>query len=72
MMNSGVALMTAGLIAVVLSGGAATPVRAGISVDQEGNVYVSEVANGRVQKFRPRAEANPAFLLGKPIYSAWK
>jgi hypothetical protein len=43
-----------------------------ISVDQEGNVYVAEVNNGRAQKFRPRAGANPAFLLGKPFYSAWK
>src|SRR5438477_621843 len=44
----------------------------GFSVDQEGNFYVSEVDNGRVQKFRPRAGANPAFLVGKPVYSAWK
>jgi len=43
-----------------------------ISVDQEGNVYVAEVNNGRVQKFRPRKGANPAFLLGKPAYSAWQ
>jgi len=44
----------------------------GASVDQESNLYVAEVANGRVQKFRPRAGANPEFLVGKPIYSAWK
>jgi peptidylamidoglycolate lyase len=43
-----------------------------ISVDQEGNLYVSEVNNGRAQKFRPRPGANPAFLVGKPVYSAWK
>ncbi|OFV97238.1 MAG: hypothetical protein A3H28_13660 [Acidobacteria bacterium RIFCSPLOWO2_02_FULL_61_28] len=43
-----------------------------ISVDQEGNVYVAEVNNGRAQKFRPRPGANPAFLVGKPVYSAWK
>jgi NHL repeat-containing protein len=43
-----------------------------ISVDQEGNVYVSEVANGRAQKFRPRPGANPAYLIGKPVYAAWK
>ncbi len=43
-----------------------------ISVDQEGNVYVANVANGRMNKFRPRPGANPAFLLGKPVYSAWK
>jgi NHL repeat len=44
----------------------------GFSVDQEGNFYVAEVDSGRVQKFRPRAGANPAFLVGKPVYSAWK
>jgi sugar lactone lactonase YvrE len=44
----------------------------GISVDQEGNLYVAEVDSGRVQKFRPRAGANPAFLVAKPVYSAWK
>jgi hypothetical protein len=43
-----------------------------ISVDQEGNLYVSEVNNGRAQKFRPRPGANPAFLVGKPVYSAWR
>ena len=31
----------------------------GISVDQEGNMYVAEVDAGRVQKFRPRPGANP-------------
>ena len=31
----------------------------GANVDQEGNLYVAEVANGRVQKFRPRPGANP-------------
>jgi peptidylamidoglycolate lyase len=44
----------------------------GMSVDQEGNLYVAEVANGRVQKFHPRQGANPAFLIGKPVYAAWK
>jgi len=44
----------------------------GASVDQQGNLYVAEVANGRVQKFQPRAGANPDFLVGKPVYSAWK
>ena len=44
----------------------------GFSVDQEGNFYVAEVDSGRVQKFRPRAGANPAFLVSKPVYSAWK
>ena len=44
----------------------------GMSVDQEGNFYVAEVGNGRAQKFIPRKGANPAFLVGKPVYSAWK
>jgi hypothetical protein len=43
-----------------------------MSTDQEGNLYVAEVDAGRFQKFRPRAGANPAYLIGKPIYSAWK
>ena len=44
----------------------------GFSVDQEGNFYVAEVDNGRVQKFRPRQNVNQAFLVSKPVYSAWK
>jgi DNA-binding beta-propeller fold protein YncE len=44
----------------------------GASVDQEGNLYVAEVGGGRVQKFRPRAGANPAYLIGPPAYAAWK
>jgi DNA-binding beta-propeller fold protein YncE len=44
----------------------------GMSVDTEGNFYVAEVDNGGVQKYRPRPGANPAFLVGKPIRSAWK
>jgi hypothetical protein len=44
----------------------------GFSVDQEGNFYVAEVNNGRVQKFKPRPGVNPAFLVSKPVYSAWK
>lgn len=44
----------------------------GAAVDQEGNLYTAEVAGGRFQKFRPRAGANPAFLVGKPVYAAWK
>ncbi len=44
----------------------------GFSVDQEGNFYVAEVDSGRVQKFRPRPAVNSAFLVSKPIYSAWK
>ncbi len=44
----------------------------GISTDQEGNLYVAEVDAGRFQKFRPRAGADPATLIGKPVYSAWQ
>ena len=44
----------------------------GMSVDQEGNFYVAEVDSGRVQKFRPRAGANPEFLVAKPVYAAWQ
>jgi hypothetical protein len=44
----------------------------GMSTDQEGNLYVAEVDAGRFQKFRPRSGANPAALIGKPIYAAWK
>lgn len=33
------------------------------SVDQEGNLYVAEVFNGRVQKFRPKKGADPAKLI---------
>ena len=42
----------------------------GMSVDQEGNFYVAECFNGRVQKFSPRPNANPAKLVGQPIRSA--
>ena len=35
----------------------------GMTVDSEGNFYVAEVDNGRVQKFRPRPGANPAYLV---------
>jgi hypothetical protein len=44
----------------------------GMSTDQEGNLYLAEVDAGRFQKFRPRAGANPAALIGKPVYSAWR
>src|ERR1700674_2095991 len=44
----------------------------GMSVDQQGNLYVAEVDSGRVQKFRPKPGANPAYLVAKPVYSAWK
>jgi sugar lactone lactonase YvrE len=44
----------------------------GISVDQENNLYLAAVGRGGVQKFRPRPGANPALLVGKMAYSAWK
>jgi hypothetical protein len=44
----------------------------GASVDQQGNLYVAEVAGGRAQKFRPRAGADPSKLVAKPIYGVWK
>jgi peptidylamidoglycolate lyase len=43
----------------------------GLSTDQEGNFYVAEVNNGRIQKYRPRQGANPAFLVGKPWKGVW-
>jgi len=43
----------------------------GLSTDQEGNFYVAEVNNGRVQKFRPRQGANPEFVVGKPWKGVW-
>jgi hypothetical protein len=44
----------------------------GASTDQEGNLYTVEVGGGRVQKFTPRKGANPAYLVGAPLYAAWK
>jgi sugar lactone lactonase YvrE len=44
----------------------------GISVDQEQNLYLAAVGRGGVQKFVPRKGANPAYLVGKHVYSAWK
>jgi hypothetical protein len=43
----------------------------GLATDQEGNFYIAEVNNGRVQKYRPRAGANPAFMVGKPWKGVW-
>ncbi len=37
----------------------------GLAVDQDGNLYVAEAFNGRVQKFRPRQGADPAKLVGQ-------
>jgi hypothetical protein len=43
-----------------------------MSVDQDGNLYLAEVNNGRAEKFRPRPGANHNLVVGKPVYSAWK
>ena len=39
----------------------------GFTVDQEGNLYVVEVFNGRIQKFRPKPGADPARLVGQEV-----
>jgi streptogramin lyase len=44
----------------------------GMSVDQEGNVYLAEVDNGRTEKFAPKKGANPLFLVGAPVRPVWK
>ena len=36
-----------------------------LSTDQDGNLYVAEVFNGRVQKFRPKPNADPARMVGQ-------
>ncbi|MEO8069896.1 MAG: hypothetical protein ABI652_00720 [Acidobacteriota bacterium] len=38
-----------------------------ISVDSERNLYVTEVWNGRVQKFTPRPNADPNRIVGAPV-----
>ncbi|MGI9257844.1 MAG: hypothetical protein ACR2QQ_03325 [Gammaproteobacteria bacterium] len=43
----------------------------GMSVDQDGNFYIAEVDNGGVQKYTPRLGANPDYLVGQPVRSAW-
>jgi hypothetical protein len=42
-----------------------------LHVDQEGNFFVSEVWNGRSQKFRPKPDADPGMLVG-PRVGDWK
>ena len=44
----------------------------GMSTDQEGNLYVAEVDSGRFQKFTPRPDANPAYLISKPVKAVWQ
>jgi hypothetical protein len=42
------------------------------TTDQQGNLYTAEVFNGRPQKFRPKAGADPSHLVGKQMRVAWK
>jgi DNA-binding beta-propeller fold protein YncE len=44
----------------------------GMSVDQDQNVYLADLYQGRAMKYRPRPGANPNYLLGKPVRAAWK
>jgi NHL repeat-containing protein len=44
-----------------------------MTVDQEGNLYIAEVFNGRIQKFRPKPGADPAKVVGQELrYMAQK
>jgi hypothetical protein len=36
-----------------------------ISVDPDGNLYLADVFNSRVQKFRPKPGADPAKVVGQ-------
>jgi hypothetical protein len=38
-----------------------------MTVDQEGNLYVAEVQNGRIQKFRPKPNADRAKIAGQEV-----
>ena len=38
-----------------------------MSVDQDGNLYVAEVFNGRIQKFVPKPGADPAKVIGQEV-----
>ena len=38
-----------------------------MTVDQEGNLFVAEVQNGRIQKFRPKKNADPAKVIGQEV-----
>jgi len=38
-----------------------------LTTDQDGNLYVAEVFNGRVQKFSPRPTADPAKVIGQEL-----
>ena len=41
-------------------------------VDENGNLYTSEVHSGKPQKFTPKPGADPAKLVGQPLRVAWK
>ena len=36
-----------------------------ISVDQDGNLFLAEIYNGRAQKLRPKSGADPAKVVGR-------
>jgi hypothetical protein len=36
-----------------------------LTTDQDGNLYVAEVFNGRMVKFRPKPNADPAKIVGQ-------
>ena len=36
-----------------------------LTTDQQGNLYIAEVFNGRIQKFRPKPNADPAKVVGQ-------
>ena len=38
-----------------------------VTVDQDGNLYIAEVFGGRVQKFSPRPDADPAKIIGHEV-----
>jgi hypothetical protein len=44
----------------------------GIAVDQEGNLYLSDVDRGGAQKYVPKQGARQELIVGKPTYSAWE
>jgi NHL repeat-containing protein len=43
-----------------------------ITTDQDGNLYMAEVFNGRAQKFSPKKGADPAKLVGQQMRVAYK
>jgi hypothetical protein len=38
-----------------------------MTVDQDGNLYIAEVFNGRTVKFRPKPGADPAKMVGQEL-----